>query len=302
MRNLRTGFVALLALAFLVDLAAAEPPDPNDGQPRDRQGGPGGPRRGHPGDRGPGHPFGPPPPLVIALDADKDGVISAKEIENAAAALKTLDKNNDGKLTREELRPQFDGRGGPRGRRSFRGPGRPGDRQGDRGPGRPFGGEGFIERILRFDQNKDGKVSKDELPERMQRIFDRADTDKDGDLDKDELKKMAERFRQRGRRGRPGEDGRGGRPGDGDRRQRPKQPQDSGDEKTRIDKEFWQGAWSLKSPRNRQFSRACEVRYIASGNPQSGGCDQARVSKRFREDQASDRSVPFQTANCEYSA
>ena len=113
-------------MAFLVDLAAAEPPDPNDGQPRDRQGGPGDPQRG---DRGPGRPFGPPPPLVIALDADKDGVISVKEIENAAAALKTLDKKNDGKLTREELRPQFDGRSSSRGRRSFRGPGRPGDRR-----------------------------------------------------------------------------------------------------------------------------------------------------------------------------
>ena len=230
MRNLKTGFVALLALAFLVDLAAAQPSDPNDGQPRDRQRGPGGPRRGRlgdrQGDRGPGRPFGPPlNPLVIALDADKDGVISAKEIENAVAALKILDKNNDGNLTRDELRSHFDGRGGPRGRRGFRGP------RGFDGPGGRFGGECFIERILGFDQNKDGKVSQDELPERMQRILDRADTNKDGALDKDELKKMAERFRKRGgRRGRPGEGRRGGRPRDGDRRQRPKQPQDSGDE------------------------------------------------------------------------
>jgi len=33
-------------------------------------------------------------------------VIDASELANAVAALKTLDKNNDGKLTQDELRPQ----------------------------------------------------------------------------------------------------------------------------------------------------------------------------------------------------
>ncbi len=48
----------------------------------------------------------PVPPFVAALDTNKkDGVISADEIANAPTALKTLDKNGDGKLTRDELRP-----------------------------------------------------------------------------------------------------------------------------------------------------------------------------------------------------
>ena len=47
----------------------------------------------------------PPPPLMEALDANHDGVIDAAEIANASAALKTLDKNGDGKLTQDELRP-----------------------------------------------------------------------------------------------------------------------------------------------------------------------------------------------------
>jgi hypothetical protein len=40
-----------------------------------------------------------------ALDANGDGIIDEKEIANASAALKKLDKNGDGKLTPDELRP-----------------------------------------------------------------------------------------------------------------------------------------------------------------------------------------------------
>ncbi len=65
---------------------------------------------------------------MVALDANRDGELSAKEIENAVVALKKLDKNKDGKLTPEELRPQFGGPGGPGGP-GFGGPPRP---EGDR--------------------------------------------------------------------------------------------------------------------------------------------------------------------------
>ena len=44
-------------------------------------------------------------PVLDALDADHDGVISSSEIDNAPAALMTLDKNHDGKLTPDELIP-----------------------------------------------------------------------------------------------------------------------------------------------------------------------------------------------------
>src|SRR5712671_8180449 len=47
----------------------------------------------------------PPPPLFAALDANHDGVIDQTEIANASAALRTLDKNGDGKLTPDELMP-----------------------------------------------------------------------------------------------------------------------------------------------------------------------------------------------------
>ena len=53
--------------------------------------------------------------MVTVLDANHDGVIDASEIANAPVALKTLDKNGDGKLTRDEFLPPRPG--GPDGDR-----------------------------------------------------------------------------------------------------------------------------------------------------------------------------------------
>ncbi len=51
-------------------------------------------------------PHGPPPmPLFDALDANHDGTISADEIANASATLKSLLKNGSDHLTRDDLRP-----------------------------------------------------------------------------------------------------------------------------------------------------------------------------------------------------
>ena len=47
----------------------------------------------------------PPDPMLQALDANTNGVISADEIVNAPTALKTLDTNSDGQLTQDEIRP-----------------------------------------------------------------------------------------------------------------------------------------------------------------------------------------------------
>lgn len=44
-------------------------------------------------------------PVLAALDADRDGEISAREIDHAVAALKQLDRNHDGFLTADELVP-----------------------------------------------------------------------------------------------------------------------------------------------------------------------------------------------------
>ena len=44
-------------------------------------------------------------PVMLALDANNDGTLSAAEIANAPASLKALDANHDGGLSRDELQP-----------------------------------------------------------------------------------------------------------------------------------------------------------------------------------------------------
>lgn len=107
--------LALSASALVVNAQDAGGPPPDGGH---HQGGPG----------GPGGRRMPPSPLMEALDANHDGVIDATEIANASAALKTLDKNGDGKLTQDELRPHRpDGQGRPPGGPDGQAPQHPSD-------------------------------------------------------------------------------------------------------------------------------------------------------------------------------
>jgi collagen type III alpha len=138
--------------------------------------------------RGPG---GPPNPLFAAIDTDSDGVISARELRKAAAAIKSLDADGDGSITLAEASPQ-------------RGPGGPGGEGGE--------GGSFIDRMFqRSDANGDGKLTKDEVPERMAPMLDGADTNEDGAIDRAELEAAMANMRNRG--GGPG--GRGGFGGPG---------------------------------------------------------------------------------------
>ena len=92
--------------------AFAQPPDGPGGRgPGGGQGGGGGGPGGGPGGQG-GPGGGRPSPIIEALDADHDGTISAEELKNATAALMTLDKNKDGKLSEDEYRPAGRGQGG----------------------------------------------------------------------------------------------------------------------------------------------------------------------------------------------
>lgn len=73
-------------------------------------------------------------------------------------------------------------------------------------------------RLLAFDKNKDGKITKDELPERMYALFDQGDTNKDGTLDAAEIKALAATASENTPRGgRGGFGGRGGQSAPGGR-------------------------------------------------------------------------------------
>ena len=50
--------------------------------------------------------------------------------------------------------------------------------------------DNIVDRILSFDKDKKGKVTRNDLPERMQVLIDLGDTNKDGALDRDEIKKL----------------------------------------------------------------------------------------------------------------
>src|SRR5262245_24843060 len=161
-------------------------------------------------DGAPGAPGAPPPGggLFATLDTDRNGELSTAEIVAAGTTLLKLDRNNDGKLTPDEV---FGGPpdGGPPGRpgegrpgEGRPGPGQPGTPPGppnpERRPGqRGLGGmnpEEFREQLKRADTNSDGKISKDEAPALIKDRFDRIDQNSDGFIDETEIRELLRRI------------------------------------------------------------------------------------------------------------
>ena len=200
-----------LTLALLTLGSAATMLFAQDGPPP-MEGGPDGPRPGGPR---------PVPPLVAALDANHDGVIDADEIANAAAALKKLDKNGDGKLTPDELRPaRPEGAERPNGPRNdsrdrqFGGPGQEGRRPDGMNADGPRPKPPLVAAL---DANGDGEIDATEIsnaPAALKSL----DKNSDGKLTLDELRPP----RPEGGMGGPGMENRQGGPGGpGGKRPRP---------------------------------------------------------------------------------
>jgi len=97
-------------------------------------------------------------PVLNAIDADHDGILSAAEIAAAPTAFKSLDKDSDGELSASELRL------------------------------RQMTASDRAKHMLdEWDTNKDGKITKAEAPDRMQQQFDTLDINHDGALTEDEI-------------------------------------------------------------------------------------------------------------------
>ncbi len=130
---------------------------------------------GAPGGRGgPGGGGGPPDmmqslPVLAALDADGNKEVSADEMRAAATALGKLDKNQDGKLVEEEIRPTFGSRGGPGGQGGPQGrpPGGPGGRG---APGGAGGMMRFMPVHAALDANESGEIDAAEITNAASRL------------------------------------------------------------------------------------------------------------------------------------
>jgi len=120
-------------------------------------------------------------PLFRALDTDEDGQLSASEIENASKSIIKLDKNGDGVISAEEMRPD------PAQMPMFAGPNAPGRPGAPGAAGQTPGPEMMMRMFENRDQDKDGKLTGDEIPPQMRERLTNMDTNGDGAIDKSEI-------------------------------------------------------------------------------------------------------------------
>ena len=185
--------LACLSLCCLLPALMAQQNPPNRGG-----NGPGNEPRGERGPRRGPEQFLRRLPVVQALDSDGDLSISEKELKDASAKLKTLDKNKNQILEGDEILPPP-----PEGREPQGGEGR------GPGIGGGPGAEGFLMRLplmSALDQNRDGKISPEEQ-EGAPGALAKLDTNQDGRI---EMRELAPPRPPRGGRG-PGRRGPGGR-------------------------------------------------------------------------------------------
>jgi hypothetical protein len=151
------------------------------------------------GGRPPGAPDGQPRPDFLPgffrrLDSSGDGRISKEELAKAGDLFAQLDENGDGQLDLRELMgpPGAGIPGGPNpaGRPESGRPNATTTPAGRVRPNSPAASPAFA----RIDANGDGKISKDEAPERMRESFGRFDKDSDGFLTPEELRTAFEQL------------------------------------------------------------------------------------------------------------
>lgn len=126
--------------------------------------------------------------LLKALDKNKDGEISKKELSLAIESLAKLDADKDGKLSKTEIFPE------PYHVIKSREVRQRATRIANRklSPKEEYVNL-EVARVMRFDKNKDGLVSSFEFPQRMQTFLIREDSNGDDMIDLTEANAVANR-------------------------------------------------------------------------------------------------------------
>lgn len=121
--------------------------------------------------------------LFTKLDANKDGFVALDEVPEGQKSLferllRKAGKEDEKKLNKVLFAAALKSEEAPKQPLGGAGP-----------PGRPGGGQGMNPRQIfdQFDANKDGKLTKDELPPRLQENFARLDSDNNGTVSPDEF-------------------------------------------------------------------------------------------------------------------
>jgi hypothetical protein len=170
-------------------------------------------------------------PTLFKFDANKDGVVTKDELPADNKFIEGMfnhtDADKDGKVTKDEEAArkaelkkryeQYKAKAGDRPRRPQppKGPRPQGPRPGFKGPQGPRGPM----TLFKFDANKDGVVTKDELPKDnkfVEGMFNHTDADKDGKVTKEEedahKAELQKRYEQRKANGpKPGKPGKSGK-------------------------------------------------------------------------------------------
>lgn len=126
--------------------------------------------------------------LLKTLDKNRDGEISNAELRKAIESLSRLDTDKDGKISKKEIFP--DPYQVVKAREVRERATRIANRK--LSPKEEYV-KLEIARVMRFDSNKDGIVSSNEFPQRMQTFLVREDTNGDGTIDLSEAKSVANR-------------------------------------------------------------------------------------------------------------